>query len=300
MKANYDVIIIGGSYAGLSAAMSLGRALKDILIIDSGKPCNRQTPNAHNLITHDGDTPASIKEHALQQMLRYPTVTLKNGLAIKASKQKDLFTIQTESGETYAAKKLLFATGIVDIMPDIPGFADCWGITVVHCPYCHGYEIHSWPTGIIANGDAAFEYARLINNWTKDLTLFTNGMPQLSEEQFQKLQEHQITINDKLISSLNHNNGILKHVEFADGSIQNVKAIYSRPSIKQHSDLPELLGCELTDMGFIKVDGFQATTIDGVFAAGDNATMFRSLAIAIADGNKAGAVIDKQLIQERF
>ncbi len=300
MKTDFDVIIVGGSYAGLSAGMALGRSLRKTLIIDSGNPCNKQTPHSHNLITHDGDSPSSIALKAKQQVLAYNTVNFKQGIATDAKKNGEIFTVSTNNGENFTANKLLFSTGVTDVLPDIYGLADCWGITVLHCPYCHGYEVKNTTTGILGNGDEAFEYAKLISNWTKDLTIFTNGGETLSNEQKDILKLHNIKVNDLPITQLKHNNGVLQKVVFTDGSTEAINAIYHRPVLKQHCNLPEVLGCELTEHGFIKVDNMQQTSIPGVFAAGDNTTMFRSLAVAIADGSKAGAIINKQLVDERF
>lgn len=137
----YEVIIIGGSYAGLSAAMALGRALRNVLIIDSGLPCNRQTPYSHNFITQDGEKPNIIAEKAKAQVLKYNTIKFLNDFVVSGKKNENGFVITTKTGEEYISKKLIFATGIKDIMPDIKGFAECWGTSVIHCPYCHGYEV---------------------------------------------------------------------------------------------------------------------------------------------------------------
>lgn len=300
METDFEVIIVGGSYAGLSAGMALGRSLRNTLIIDSGKPCNRQTQHSHNLITHDGDSPAVIALQAKQQVLAYNTVKFKQGLATEAKIHGSKFTVKTDDGESFTASKLLFTTGVKDILPDLPGLSDCWGITVLHCPYCHGYEVKNVPTGILGNGEEAFEYAKLISNWTNNLTIFTNGPATIDEEQQSVLKNYNISINELKISQLRHNNGVLQDVMFEDGSTQAINAIYHRPMLKQHCNLPENLGCELNEYDFIKVDNMQQTTVPGVFAAGDNTTMFRSLSIAIADGSKAGAVINKQLVDERF
>ena len=166
----YDVIIIGGSYSGLAAGMALGRALRTVLIIDSGKPCNKQTPHSHNFITQDGKTPKEISTLARQQVEMYDTVKFISGLATNGTKTENGFEIQTSSGETFGAKKIIFATGIRDMMPNINGYAECWGISVLHCPYCHGYEIRNERTGILGNGEYGFEFSQLISNWTKDLT----------------------------------------------------------------------------------------------------------------------------------
>ncbi|TWR28805.1 NAD(P)/FAD-dependent oxidoreductase [Mucilaginibacter pallidiroseus] len=300
MATAFDVIIIGGSYAGLSAAMALGRALRSVLIIDSGKPCNLQTPHSHNLITHDGEIPSNIAELALEQVLAYPTVVLKDGIAIDAAKLKDGFTILTADGETYTAKKLLFATGLKDIMPDIPGFAECWGISVIHCPYCHGYEVRHQPTALLANGEMAYEFGSLLTNWTSNLTIFTNGPSTLTTQQTEKLAQHKVSINQQFVSEIIHNKGYIDSVVFANGDKLELNAMYAKIGFEQHSTLPEQLGCKLTEHGLIYVNEMQETSVEGIYAAGDNTTLMRSLSNAIAAGGKAGAMINHKLVKESF
>ncbi|OOQ59717.1 NAD(P)/FAD-dependent oxidoreductase [Mucilaginibacter pedocola] len=300
MEANFDAIIIGGSYAGLSAAMALGRALRKVLVLDAGKPANRQTPHAHNFITHDGETPAAISAKAKEQVLEYPTITFKTGTAINALQQDGLFIIETDGEETYTGRKLLFATGIVDVMPDIAGTAECWGISVLHCPYCHGYEVRNRPTAILANGDIGFEFSKIITNWTQEITLLTNGPSTLKEEQIAELEKHNITINPKPIKSISHEDGYMNNICFEDGSNLKLTVMYAKLPFIQTCPLLQTLGCEFTDAGFIKIDEMQATTVKGVYAAGDNTTMMRSVPSAVAQGNKAGAMINHQLVNEDF
>jgi thioredoxin reductase len=295
-----DVIIVGGSYSGLAAGMALGRALRQVLIIDSDKPCNRQTPHSHNFITQDGKTPAEIAKLARQQVEKYDTVGFINGVAIKGTKTENGFEIQVVSGETFSAKKVIFATGIRDIMADIEGYAECWGISVLHCPYCHGYEIKNEKTGILGNGDYAFEFSGLISNWTKNLTLFTNGKSALTAEQTAKIEKHHIKIVEKEIEKLAHSNGYLQNIIFKDGSSSSIKAMYARSPFEQHCTIPETLGCELTDQGYIKVDLFQKTTVHGIFASGDNTTRMRSVANAVGMGTTAGMMANKEIIEEEF
>jgi|SRR5690606_17972024 len=297
---NFDVIIIGGSYAGLSSAMALGRALRSVLIIDSGLPCNRQTPHSHNFITQDGVKPSEIAEKAKTQVLKYETVKFHNDLAISGKKTENGFVISTKKGEIFTAKQLVFATGVKDIMPDIKGFSECWGTTVIHCPYCHGYEVKSEKTGILANGNFAFHYAQLIRNWTKELTIFTNGKSTLNQEQTDIISKHNIPIIEKEIAQLKHENGYLKQVVFKDNSTFDLKAIYSRPDFEQHCKIPEMLGCELTEQGLLKVDMLQKTTIANIFACGDNASPMRSVANAVATGNVTGAVVNNTMTEEEF
>jgi thioredoxin reductase len=297
---NFDVIIVGGSYAGLAAAMALGRALRNVLVIDGGNPCNKQTPHSHNFLTNDGKTPKEIASIAKQQVRNYGTVSFLEGLATAGIKTKAGFEVHTQAGETFSSRKLIFATGIKDIMPAVPGFAESWGISVLHCPYCHGYEVRHQKTGIIANGDAGFEISSLISNWTKDLTLYTNGKSLLSEQQRAKLEKHQINIVEAKIDSLENKHGYIQNLIFKDGKKAQAKAIYTRLPFVQHSSMPQELGCELTQEGYIKIDPAHRTTVQGVFACGDNTTRMRTVANAVAMGTTTGLMVNKELIEEDF
>lgn len=299
-KKNYEVIIIGGSYAGLSAAMALGRSLRKVLIIDSGLPCNRQTPHSHNFITQDGEKPAAIAENAKAQVLQYNTVEYFDGLAIGARKTENGFEITTQENVVFNAQKLIVATGIKDIMPEIKGFAACWGISVVHCPYCHGYEIRDQKTAIMANGDKAFHVASLVNNLTDDITILTSGKATFNEEQLSKLHSHDIKLLEKEIAEIEHEDGHLASILFKDGTKESFKAAYAVIPFVQHCEIPTSLGCELTEHGHIKVDAMQKTTMDGIYACGDNSSPLRSIANAVYGGNVAGAIVNMELTHETF
>jgi len=299
-QKHFDVIIVGGSYSGLSAAMSLGRSLREVLVIDSGLPCNRQTPHSHNFITHDGEKPAVISAKAKVQVDFYDTVQFYNGLAVSAIKTENGFEIKTESGKVFTSRKILFATGVKDLFPEIEGFRECWGISVLHCPYCHGYEVKKEKIAIICNGEMGFEFAKLISNWTKDLRLCTNGKSTLTLEQTQVLTKHNVQIFEEEIDSLEHKNGEIKNIIFKNQEKVTVKAIYARPPFEQHCQLPKKLGCNINEQGLLKVDTMQKTNIAGIYASGDCTTQMRSVAIAVSTGSFAGAVINKELIDESF
>ena len=294
----YDVIIIGGSAAGLAAAMTLGRALKNVLLIDSGKPCNRFTPYSHNFLTNDGKQPAEIMETARKEVKQYPTIHFLDDLAIAASGTDHDFNITTANNGQVKAKKLLFATGIKDLMPLISGFDQCWGVSIIHCPYCHGYEFSGQATGILMNGAAAVDFSMFIRNWTDQLTLFTNGPSTLTEEEHANLSAAGIHINENKISEFSHQSGQLQQVNFEDGSHQLIDAVYARLPFEQHCELPELMQCQMTESGHIQVDDFKKTTVAGIYAAGDNTTQFRSVAMAVFGGNLAGAMLNHELIKE--
>ncbi|MEO8474362.1 MAG: NAD(P)/FAD-dependent oxidoreductase [Chryseolinea sp.] len=296
----FDVIIVGGSYSGLAAGMALGRALSNVLIIDDGKPCNRQTPHSHNFVTQDGKTPVEISLLAREQVEKYETVNFLDGLAIRGAKTESGFEIQTATGETFSAKKLIFATGLRDIMQKIDGYTECWGISVLHCPYCHGYEVRNEATGILGNGELGFEFSKLISNWTKDLTLFTNGESTLTREQMDKFKIHNIKLVEKKVQRLEHVRGWLEYIVFDDGTTSSVKALYARSPFEQRCMIPSTMGCELSDEGFLKTDILQETSVPGIFACGDNATRLRTVANAVAMGTTAGMMANREVIFEEF
>jgi len=294
----YDVIIVGGSYAGLSAAMSLGRSLRKVLVIDSGNPCNRKAPQAHNFLTHDGDIPGDIAAKGRRNVEKYTTVEFRNGTAVHAERRNALFEVTTEDGKVVAGKKLLFATGLKDNLPDIPGAAECWGISILHCPYCHGYEAANQKTGLIGNGELGYEVVRLISNWTKDLVLFTDGECTFTDEQKTKLRTLNIPIVETAIMEIVHEQGRLSEVVLKDGSRYALQALYLKPAFEQHSLIPQALGCKLDEHGLLVVDTFHRTNVDGVYAAGDNCTFGRSIAVAVSAGSVAGVFLNKEMIEE--
>jgi len=296
----YDVIIVGGSYAGLATAMALGRALRQVLVIDRGNPCNKQTPHSHNFLTNDGKTPSEIVALAREQVRGYQCVTLLNSMVTNSRRTDDSFDVEIESGEKFTTRKLVFATGIKDILPAIPGFAECWGISVLHCPYCHGFEVRRQKTGILANGDLAFELSSLISNWTNDLTIYTNGAATLTAEQLQKIRKHNIEIVEDEIVQIIHTKGYIQQLLFKNGSTAQLSALYARLPFVQHSDIPEKLGCQITPEGYIKIDQDQKTSVPGVFACGDNTTRMRTVANAVSMGTTTGLMVNKELIEEEF
>lgn len=296
----YDVIIIGGSYAGLSAAMALGRASRKVLVIDSGNPCNKQTPHSHNFITQDGETPAEIARKAKEQVQQYDTVDFLKDTAMEALGENNNFELVTKSGKKIKTDKLLFATGVRDIFPAIKGFDACWGISAIHCPYCHGYEFRNEPTGILSNGPMAYEYGKLISNWTDQLVIFTNGKSTIDEVHEAELKSRGIYIVESEMDEMVHQEGKLESIVMKDGSVHQLKALYSRPAFVQHCEIPEKLGCKMTEQHYIQTDEVKRTSVAGIYAAGDNMSPMRAVAAAVAAGNMAGAMLNKELIEDRF
>jgi thioredoxin reductase len=293
----FDVLIIGGSYAGLSAALALGRARRSVLVLDARRPRNRFTPHAHNLLLHDGDAPADLAARARQQVAAYPTVQLLEAQAIAAEKLPDgTFTVATEAHGTFQASRLMLATGLRDELPPVPGFAECWGKSVIHCPFCHGYEVADQPTGIWNNGDEVGHQVKMLLNWSRELTVFTNGPATFGPEVRELLQAYAIELVESPVAELLHTNGQLIGVRLADGHTRPLPVLYARLPWQQASTLPEQLGCEITEQVLIRTDASYRTTVPGVYAAGDCCVAPPQLALAIAAGNLAGASLSRELI----
>ncbi|AQG77883.1 NAD(P)/FAD-dependent oxidoreductase [Spirosoma montaniterrae] len=293
-----DVLIIGGSYAGLSAALTLARSLRQVLVIDAGQPCNRQTPHSHNFITHDGTPPALIADRAREQVLAYPTVSFVHDFATEAARINSGFVVTTQSGRQYKARKVLLATGVVDQLPVIDGLAECWGISALHCPYCHGYEVAGQRIGVLANGDLAVEMVRLIQQWSKQVTLFTNGPATFSQEQKTLFQQLNVPVAESPVLAVVHQEGQVQHLQLADGSAQAVDALFVRPVVAHRNPLAEQLGCESNDMKLIQANEFGQTNVPGLYVAGDNSFPLRAVSVAVANGMKAGSFVNRELIEE--
>lgn len=298
-KEIFDTIVIGGSYAGLSAAMALGRSLRRALIIDSGTPCNRQTPHSHNFLTQDGKTPAEIAATAREQVAKYETVHFLSGMATDVKEIGGQFEVRIKDQDIRLAKKLIIATGVRDMMPDMPGFADCWGITVIHCPYCHGYEFRGKPTGILIPQDPAqaVHLSGLVRNLTEDLTLFTNGTQPFDDMQLQQFAGKGIRLVNDSIREIDHRDGLIQYIVLENGERIALSALYARVPFDLYHDIGEQLGCQKTDFGLLQVDAFQKTNVPGVYACGDNASPMRSVANAVYTGNVAGAMVNMALCE---
>ncbi|RAK70606.1 NAD(P)/FAD-dependent oxidoreductase [Hymenobacter edaphi] len=298
--SSYDVLIIGGSYAGLSAALVLGRSLRRVLVLDAGRPCNRQTPHAHGFLTRDGTPPAELAALARAQLAAYPSVQLRAATAVRATAEAGGFRVDTAAGPAYAARKLLLATGLHDELPPVPGLAECWGISVLHCPYCHGYEVHGQPLAVLGNGDAGFEFARLLHHWSPDLRLLTNGPGTLSAEQAAHLAARGVAVIEEPLQAVEHQAGQLHHLRLAGGARLPLRALFARVPFRQASELGAQLGLALTPTGLLAADEFGRTAVPGLYVAGDNSSPMRQLAAAVANGSKAAAFINHELIAADF
>ncbi|TGL88607.1 NAD(P)/FAD-dependent oxidoreductase [Leptospira congkakensis] len=291
-----DITIIGGSFSGLSAALSLVRSLRNIIVIDSERPCNKTTPASHNFITHDGESPSQIRSKALTDLKEYPNFKLQLGEVTEIQKQKSGYLVKGNGFTEILTTKIIFATGLKDILPEIPGFVESWGKSVIHCPYCHGYEYVGNKTGLWMNESGIFEHSKFLKHWSKELTVYTNGPIQFPKEEQIQLEKEGISIVTEVVKTLVHKEGQISAIRLDSGKEIPIEALYTRLPMVQHSKLPEELGCKLLPSGHIEVSNLYETNVSGVYAVGDMASMFRSVAHAVHSGNIAGAMLNRSII----
>ncbi|TPL89248.1 NAD(P)/FAD-dependent oxidoreductase [Mesorhizobium sp. B2-3-14] len=295
----YDLAVIGGSFAGLSAAMQAARARRTVLVIDAGQPRNRFAAHSHGFLGQDGRTPGAILDDARRQLLAYPTARLVTARADKAfANSSSDFEITTDGGETFGAARLVLATGVRDILPEVPGLAEQWGRTVLHCPYCHGYEVSAGPLGVLATGPMSMHQAQLISDWG-DVTLFGNGLIEPDADEMHALESKNVRFEPATVNELSDDGSGGLVVHLVDGRKAGVKAIFTAPRNTMASPLAEQLGCGLKDglLGpMISVDDRQQTTIPGVYAAGDAARAMHNIAFAVSGGTFAGVCAHQSLV----
>ncbi len=300
-QRQFDVIVIGGNFAGLSAALQIARTRRQVLLIDAGKPRNRFAPASHGFLGHDGRSPAQIAQIGREQLLKYPTAHFVGGKAIRAERhQTDSFSVVLESGTTYQSKRIVLAMGVIDHLPDIPGLAERWGKTVNQCPYCHGYELAGGTWGVLYTGAGSLHQVKLMLDWSDNVVLFSNGSDQISTDIRADLTSTGgITIEDTPIESLVGEGESLSGIKLKDQRTVPLKALFviTRSSIA--CPLAAQLGCELEDGAFgpmVKTSNLKETTTAGVFAAGDIARPFANATLAAADGTLAGIFAHQSLI----
>lgn len=288
-----DVIVIGGSFSGLSAALALARSGRSVLVFDDNDACNKSSERAYNILTNDGLSPAEIKSKAIADVISYQLAAFKTDTVTEISVSNTL-AVTTTGGIVYTAKAILLCTGLADVIPDIPGFAECWGKSIIHCPYCHAYEQQARHVGMVGYTSDDIALAGLLKTWNKEVTLFTDGHP-VSAEQRALLGKQQIAFITKSISGVRHIEGQLNALEFHDETLLDIKDIFINPTATQRSPIAQSAGCELIASNLIKIDDFHRTTVEGIYAAGDCCTPFRAISIAIASGTKAGIFVHQDL-----
>lgn len=294
-----DVIIIGGSFAGLAAALQLGRARRNVTVLDSGLPRNRFAGHSHGLLGHDHKPPLDILAEARQQLARYPTVKLVNARADGISGTIDNFSVLSSNDESLGARRLILSYGVVDQMPAVPGFAENWGTSIVPCPYCDGFEVAGQHWGLIWSGPPSHNYVRLYHDWTDTLTVFADGHD-ISPEIRSDLARRNIPVVDGRIAEIAYHVAHETTVKLNTGPNVAVNILFAHPRNKPSASLHETLGLSTVDTPHgiaLKVDERRETGIPGIYAAGDLANpAMASVTTAISQGATAGISAQQSML----
>jgi thioredoxin reductase len=300
MSMNYDCVIIGGGPAGLNAALVLGRARKNVLVIDEGQPRNQVTRESHGFLTRDGIKPSEFRRIAIEQIRAYPSVDFVFDAAVSITGNDGDFHITTAQGERYQGKKVLFAIGKKDVPLDINGLVEVYGKSAFVCPYCDGWELRDQRLVLIVNGAKALHLAKMISGWTSRFTICTNGPDEMTAAEKEELKQHSVPIFDTAIHSIVSNDGQVQHVELVDGTQLPCTGIFFGPKLLIGSDLPQTIGCMMTEAGTVVVDQFGKTNVAGIYSAGDAASEMYQVIAAASLGALAGMSINGELLMEKW
>lgn len=296
----YHAVVVGGSFAGLAAAIQLGRARRRVLVVDAGKPRNRFAHSSHGFLGQDGRSPAEILDTFRAQILAYPTVRFQDAEVSDAhSNGEGDFTVVLSSAERLGAQRLILATGVADELPPVPGIEERWGVTVVHCPYCHGYEVADRRLGVLAGSEKAVHQALLLLDWSDDVTLFTYGAFELTADQHAALTARGVCVEEQPVEELVGSAHELAGVRLRNGSLVEIDALFTASRIRMASPLAERLGCALDESPLgpiVRTDARQETTVPGVYCAGDAARAPHNAMWAAADGAMAGVMAHQSLV----
>lgn len=296
---DFDVAIVGGGPAGLSAALILGRAVRKVIVFDQGAPRNAPSREAHSVFTRDGTPPPELLTTARQQLKPYD-VTILDAEVSGIQKKDEGFELITTSDMQAAARKVILCTGRVDLMPDIPAIEQFWGKTVVHCPYCHGWELRDEPVAALVNRHSALNFASLLNGWSNDLVLLSNGLLDIDFNIREQIDAHGIPIIEDNIRKLAGSDGMLEEVVFENGKTLGRKALFIDPKQKLRSDLYRELDLEYDKDGDLKINRFGETSLPGMYVAGDAAPGMQQITIAAASGAEIAIGVNHKLLEEDF
>src|SRR5215210_5848878 len=298
----YDVVVIGGGAAGLGGALMLGRSRRSVLLVDAGEPRNAPASGVHGFLTRDGMAPAALLEAGRTEVRGYG-VRVLDGRVASAESGDGGFTLTLEDGRRVDARRLLITTGLVDELPDVPGVRERWGRDVLHCPYCHGWEVRDWPVGILASGPMAVHQALLFRQLTADLTLFLHTAPRPTDEEAEQLAARGIAVVEGEVASLEVQEDRLTGVRLQNGVVISRSAVVVGPRFAARAGMLAGLGLETTThpsgMGeHIEADAMGLTAVPGVWVAGNVTDPTAQVLGSANAGVMAGAAINADLVAE--
>jgi thioredoxin reductase len=305
MDERYDVVVVGGGAAGLSGAMTLARARRSVLVVDAGAPRNAPAEGVHNYLAREGTPPAQLLAIGREEVTGYGG-EIVDGTVTGAERVDDGFRLELADGRSVRARRLLVTTGLVDELPDVPGLAELWGHGVLHCPYCHGWEVRDQAVGILSTGPMSVHHALMWRQWTPDVVLFLHTGPAPTDEERGQLAARGITVVEGEVAALEHEGGELTGVRLASGEVIARSAVVVATRMTARAGLLGSLGLEPAEleMGghvfgtYIPADPMGATAVPGVWVAGNVANLHAQVVVAAGAGVSAGAAINADLIAE--
>jgi thioredoxin reductase len=293
----YDVLIVGAGPAGLSAALMLGRSRRTVLVCDTGKPRNAASHGMHGFLSRDGMPPREFLRVAREQMTQYDTVAFRDVEVTSAECIDGRFHVSLDGGERLTSRKLLIATGVVDHVPDIPGFDRFYGISVFHCPYCDGWEVRDRPLAIYGRGARGSGLSLELTGWSRDLVLCTDGPSELPPDDLARLKRNGIVVREDRVVRLEGGDR-LERIVFTSGEPLGCAAVFFTTGQTQQSTLARRLGCEINEKGTVRTGKYEATHLSGLYVAGDASRAVQWVVVAAAEGAEAAFAINSDLLKE--
>ncbi|GAA2935647.1 NAD(P)/FAD-dependent oxidoreductase [Streptomyces enissocaesilis] len=302
----FDVVVVGGGAAGLSGALTLARARRSVLVIDSGRPRNAPAAHAHGYLTRDGVAPARLLAEGRAEVAGYGGEIVTGNVVAAERLDDGDFRVVLEDGPAVTARRLLVTTGLVDELPDVPGVAERWGREVLHCPYCHGWEVRDQPIGVLATGPLSVHQALMWRQWSKDVTLFLHTAPEPGDEEYEQLAAREIAVVDGRVAGLEVTDDRLTGVTLDGGKVIPCRAVVVAPRFTARAGFLTALGLGTTEQerdghvigSYVAADATGATAVPGVWVAGNVANLTEQVVGAAGAGVRAGVALNADLTAE--
>lgn len=298
MNPFYDVVIVGGGPAGLSAALVLGRSRRRVLVCDNGHPRNEASQAMHGYLTRDGIPPLEFLRLGRSELAPYETIEIRDATVTDAQCVESRFVTMLDTGEQVRSRKLLIATGVRDNVPALEGIEALYGRSVFHCPYCDGWEIRDQAIAIYGRGERGYGLSLELTGWSRDLALVTDGPCELDDAQRRRLERLGIGVREERVRRLDGENGILRRIVFEDGSTLDRRAMFFTTGQSQQSELAVMLGCSFNEKGTVRTGKYESTHLAGLFVCGDASRAVQWVIVAASEGAEAAFAINTDLIKE--